>query len=242
MMVVITIDVVRNLAIGARRFFTFTEYALLIVPCLGAPWLVREKGTSTSRSCSPTGRGSGGAACLDRASLHRGLPGARLVRLRGDAARLRGNEKDVRSLDMPRWMVVGFVPLSFLMMAIEFLRFLVRRENFSARPPARRRNRWPGRERRRCSSASASGLMMLGVPVAIAFFATNIVAAVVFMGGGAIAQIVNNGFGAMTNFALVPIPMFLLMGELFFTPDSPPSASSTPPTSCSATCAGGSPT
>src|SRR5919109_2888229 len=61
------------------------------------------------------------------------------------------------------------------------------------------------------------GLMMLGVPVAIAFFATNIVAAVVFMGGPpAIIQIVNNGFGAMTNFALVPIPMFLLMGELFF--------------------------
>jgi len=61
------------------------------------------------------------------------------------------------------------------------------------------------------------GLMMLGVPVAIAFFATNIVAAVAFMGGGnAIAQIINNGFGAMTNFALVPIPMFLLMGELFY--------------------------
>src|SRR5918992_256869 len=61
------------------------------------------------------------------------------------------------------------------------------------------------------------GLMMLGVPVAIAFFAANIVAAIVFMGGeAAIAQIVNNGFGAMTNFSLVPIPMFLLMGELFY--------------------------
>lgn len=61
------------------------------------------------------------------------------------------------------------------------------------------------------------GLMLLGVPVAIAFFATNIVAAVAFMGGGAaISQIINNGFGAMTNFALVPIPMFLLMGELFY--------------------------
>ena len=60
-------------------------------------------------------------------------------------------------------------------------------------------------------------LMMLGLPVAIAFFATNIVAAVLFMGGGvAIAQVINNGFGAMTNFALVPIPMFLLMGELFY--------------------------
>lgn len=61
------------------------------------------------------------------------------------------------------------------------------------------------------------GLMMLGVPVAIAFFATNLVAAVVFMGGAVgITQVINNGFGAMTSFALVPIPMFLLMGELFY--------------------------
>jgi tripartite ATP-independent transporter DctM subunit len=59
--------------------------------------------------------------------------------------------------------------------------------------------------------------MLLGFPVAIAFFATNIVAALVFMGGGSgIAQVINNGFGAMTSFPLVPIPMFLLMGELFY--------------------------
>jgi tripartite ATP-independent transporter DctM subunit len=61
------------------------------------------------------------------------------------------------------------------------------------------------------------GLMFLGLPVAIAFFGTNIVAALLFMGGEkGIGQIINNGFGAMTTFALVPIPMFLLMGELFF--------------------------
>ena len=60
-------------------------------------------------------------------------------------------------------------------------------------------------------------LMMLGVPVAIAFFGTNIVAALVLMGGGSgIGQVINNGFGAMTNFSLVPIPMFLLMGDLFY--------------------------
>jgi tripartite ATP-independent transporter DctM subunit len=60
-------------------------------------------------------------------------------------------------------------------------------------------------------------LMMIGLPVAIAFFGTNIVAALLFMGGEkGIAQVINNGFGAMTTFALVPIPMFLLMGELFF--------------------------
>src|ERR671930_1223368 len=59
--------------------------------------------------------------------------------------------------------------------------------------------------------------MMLGIPVAIGFFITNVIAAVLFMGGGlGIEQIINNGFGAMTNFALVPIPMFLLMGELFY--------------------------
>ncbi|MEA3192729.1 MAG: hypothetical protein QOD26_1062 [Betaproteobacteria bacterium] len=64
---------------------------------------------------------------------------------------------------------------------------------------------------------SALGLMMLGVPVAIGFFITNVVAAVVFMGGGpGITQVINNGFGAMTNFSLVPIPMFLFMGELFY--------------------------
>src|SRR5258706_1838766 len=64
---------------------------------------------------------------------------------------------------------------------------------------------------------SALGLIMLGIPVAIGFFITNVLAAMLFMGGGVgIQQIINNGFGAMTNFALVPIPMFLLMGELFY--------------------------
>ena len=60
-------------------------------------------------------------------------------------------------------------------------------------------------------------LIMVGIPVAIAFFATNIVASILYMGGErGIWQIVNNGFGEMTKFALVPIPMFLLMGELFY--------------------------
>src|ERR687898_1529959 len=60
-------------------------------------------------------------------------------------------------------------------------------------------------------------LMLLGMPIAMAFLASNILAAMLFMGGTpGITQLLNNGFGAMTNFALVPIPMFLLMGELFY--------------------------
>ncbi|WP_085792983.1 TRAP transporter large permease [Roseivivax jejudonensis] len=60
-------------------------------------------------------------------------------------------------------------------------------------------------------------LMATGMPVALAFLAANILGAWVFMGGGAgLTQLLNNGFGALTSFALVPIPLFLLMGELFF--------------------------
>jgi len=60
-------------------------------------------------------------------------------------------------------------------------------------------------------------LMMIGMPVAMAFLAANIAGAMMFMGGAkGITQVLNNGFGGMTSFALVPIPMFLLMGELFY--------------------------
>lgn len=60
-------------------------------------------------------------------------------------------------------------------------------------------------------------LMALGMPVALAFLAANIVGAWVFMGGDrGVGQMLNNGLGALTKYALVPIPLFLLMGEIFF--------------------------
>ncbi|MFT7182356.1 MAG: tripartite ATP-independent transporter DctM subunit, partial [Planctomycetota bacterium] len=60
-------------------------------------------------------------------------------------------------------------------------------------------------------------LMALGMPVALAFLAANIIGAWVFMGGSrGVSQLLNNGFGSLTSFALVPIPLFLLMGEIFF--------------------------
>ncbi|MEM7694087.1 MAG: TRAP transporter large permease [Pseudomonadota bacterium] len=60
-------------------------------------------------------------------------------------------------------------------------------------------------------------LMLLGVPVAFAFLAMNIFGVVLFMGGMAgVDQLVDNASAALTTFTLVPIPMFVLMGELFF--------------------------
>ncbi len=134
MMVIITIDVVlRNLGYqSSAHFFTFTEYALLIIPCMGAPWLAREKGhiyvEILLMALSPRVRAwmtlLVGLICIGVCLV---------IAWYGFGITLRDfvqNEKDVRSLDMPRWMIVGWIPLSFLMMAVEFARFLWRRENF----------------------------------------------------------------------------------------------------------------
>ncbi|MFY0989813.1 TRAP transporter large permease [Halomonas sp. C05BenzN] len=59
--------------------------------------------------------------------------------------------------------------------------------------------------------------MAIGTPIALAFLAANVIGAWHFMGGqNGIIQLLNNGFGALSSFSLVPIPLFLLMGELFF--------------------------
>jgi len=60
-------------------------------------------------------------------------------------------------------------------------------------------------------------LMGVGVPVAFAFFATNIVCLYVFMGGAiGVAQMVTNFGDAVSIHALTPVPLFLIMGSLFF--------------------------
>ena len=134
MMVVICLDVVlRNLGYqSSAHFFTFTEYALLAVPCLGAPWLVREKGhiyvEILLMYLKPRPRklltSVIGGVCIAVCAV------LAWYGFEVTISDFLHNEKDVRSLDMPRWIVVGFIPLSFAMMGIEFLRFVVRREDF----------------------------------------------------------------------------------------------------------------
>jgi tripartite ATP-independent transporter DctM subunit len=59
--------------------------------------------------------------------------------------------------------------------------------------------------------------MALGLPVVFAFFATNLVGAYVFMGGeNGILQLVRNAVDSVQSFALLPIPLFILMGEIMF--------------------------
>jgi len=60
-------------------------------------------------------------------------------------------------------------------------------------------------------------LMFLGLPVAFAFLAINLLGAAIFLGGDAgMMQLARNSVQSVTSFALTPIPLFILMGEVLF--------------------------
>ncbi len=59
--------------------------------------------------------------------------------------------------------------------------------------------------------------MFLGLPVAFAFLAINLLGAWIFLGGDAgMMQLARNSVASVTSFALTPIPLFILMGEVLF--------------------------
>src|SRR3954470_642501 len=60
-------------------------------------------------------------------------------------------------------------------------------------------------------------VMGLGLPVAFAFMAVNIVAALLFLGGEqGLSQLTRNAVQSVTSFSLTPIPFFVLMGGVLF--------------------------
>ncbi len=60
-------------------------------------------------------------------------------------------------------------------------------------------------------------LIMVGVPVAFAFLIVNVIGAMIFLGGiDGFAQILDNATETLTKFTLVPVPLFILMGGIFF--------------------------
>jgi tripartite ATP-independent transporter DctM subunit len=59
--------------------------------------------------------------------------------------------------------------------------------------------------------------MAMGIPVAMTFITANIIGALIFMGDwSAWTQIVDNSTSLLTRFTLGPVPMFIMMGALFF--------------------------
>ncbi|MEM8552162.1 MAG: TRAP transporter small permease [Pseudomonadota bacterium] len=126
-MLIIVYQVVwRNFGLQpSAHLFTFTEYGLLFITFLGAPWLVRERGhvyIEIVTAALPDGA---------RAAVSRFVSGLCVVicvvlALKGADIAQRNffsAEMDVRSLYFPRWILITVIPVGFGLMAIEFARF-----------------------------------------------------------------------------------------------------------------------
>ncbi|GGB43492.1 hypothetical protein GCM10011316_14360 [Roseibium aquae] len=132
LMVSVVVSVImRNIGIQPFAWlFTSSEYALLYMTMLGAPWLVRKKGHVHIE--------------LVTAALP---PLARMIVSRFVAAlcvivcvvlawkgfdlfqtNLERNDYDVRAYFYPRWLLTVCFPIAFGVMAIEFARFVFGRE------------------------------------------------------------------------------------------------------------------
>jgi C4-dicarboxylate transporter, DctQ subunit len=129
MAVAIVVDVVvRNLGLQPpAHTLTLTEYGLLYVTMLGAPWLVREKGhvyiELLTAAVSPRTR-----FWLTRVVYALCVLTCAVIfwfSLDVTIAHWQRDVIDIRSFDMPRWLLTTSIPLSFGLMAIEFGRFLV---------------------------------------------------------------------------------------------------------------------
>ncbi len=60
-------------------------------------------------------------------------------------------------------------------------------------------------------------LIVIGMPVALAFLTANILGTLIFMPNiFGMMQIIENSTDLVTKFTLVPVPLFILMGALFF--------------------------
>jgi TRAP-type C4-dicarboxylate transport system permease small subunit len=125
----IVIDVVvRNLGLQPpAHTLTLTEYGLLYLTMLAAPWLVRAKGhvyiELVTAALSP-----GTRFWLTRVVYAVCVLTCTVIFWFGLEVTIDHFQRrviDVRSFDMPRWLLTASIPLSFGLMAIEFGRFLL---------------------------------------------------------------------------------------------------------------------
>jgi len=112
---------------GSSHIFTFIEYGLLYITMAGAPWLAREKGHVYIELLT--------AAVPEyiRPALSRAVVGlvvaiCLIITYYGIEVTIRAfvrDEMDMRSLDMPRWMLMISMPICFGLMSLQFLRFVI---------------------------------------------------------------------------------------------------------------------
>ncbi len=108
-----------------------TEYGLYYTTLLGAPWLVRKKHhiymqlitAAVPGAIRPLVSKLSYLLCVITCSLICYYSGLVTVEtfLRGD--------HEVRSFDMPRWLIFAIMPVSFSLLSVEFARYLLGMDN-----------------------------------------------------------------------------------------------------------------
>ncbi len=111
---------------GSSNIFTFTEFGLLYIALLASPWLVRLRGhvyieiftaLAPERFRVPFSRFVAVVSVVICALLTwYTAEAAQYAYVRGDM--------DMRSIDMPRWLLLGAMPICFGLMGLQFLRFV----------------------------------------------------------------------------------------------------------------------
>lgn len=127
MVSVVTSVVMRNAGLQPFAWlFTSSEYAILYMTMLGAPWLVREKGhvhiELVTAALPPPARRlvsrSVAALCVAVCAVLAWKGGELFL------TNLARNDLDVRAYYFPKWILTIAFPISFGLMAVEFSRFV----------------------------------------------------------------------------------------------------------------------
>lgn len=103
------------------------EYSLLFVTMLGAPWLVRIKGHVVVQSLTLAlprwlrivVEKLAYLLCIALSLMFAWYGGEKAIQA------FVSGEVDLRSIDMPRWILYALFPLGFGLISIEFLRYLI---------------------------------------------------------------------------------------------------------------------
>lgn len=115
---------------GSSHIFTFAEYGLLYIVMAASPWLVRHKGhvyielltAIIPKRFAPSFSRFVTLVCV--------IICLTLMWYSGEATLKAFNraDYDMRSLDMPKWMLLVSMPICFALMGLQFLRYVFGRE------------------------------------------------------------------------------------------------------------------
>lgn len=115
---------------GSSHVFTFAEYGLLYIAMGASPWLARHKGhvfielftAAVPRRIAPMVSRFVSALCVIICLVLAWYTWGATVKA------WRFNDADMRSIDMPKYLLLGAMPICFALMAAQFARFVFGRD------------------------------------------------------------------------------------------------------------------